>query len=166
MVIDPVELMIQLSLETDMSQFFFQGLMPFDYEDTKRCMQHPHTVMGFSDSGAHVSQMSDASIQTHLLAHWVRERQDFTLEEAVQMLTLAPARAWGFHDRGLLREGMVADINVFDPDRVGPAMPVVVNDLPAGEKRITQRSVGFLATLVNGEVLIAGGSRRELVPAS
>jgi len=155
--IDPVELMIQLSLETDMSQFFFQGLMPFDYEDTKRSLRHPHTVMGFSDSGAHVSQMSDASIQTHLLAHWVRERQDFTLEEAVQMLSLAPARAWGFHDRGLLREGMVADINVFDPERVGPAMPVVANDLPAGEKRITQRSVGFLATLVNGEVLIAAG---------
>jgi N-acyl-D-aspartate/D-glutamate deacylase len=155
--VDPVELMIQLSLETDMSQFFSQSFIPFDYEDTKRCMEHPHTVVGFSDSGAHVSQMSDASIQTHLLAHWVRERQDFSLEEAVRMLTLAPARAWGFHDRGLLSAGMVADINVFDPTRVGPAMPVVVNDLPAGEKRIVQRSVGFLATIVNGEVLIADG---------
>jgi N-acyl-D-amino-acid deacylase len=86
-------------------------------------MAHPRTVMSFSDSGAHVSQMSDASIYTHLLAHWVRDRGDFSLEEAVRMITLAPARAWGFHDRGLLRQGLVADINVFDPDRVAPAMP-------------------------------------------
>jgi N-acyl-D-aspartate/D-glutamate deacylase len=120
-------------------------------------MEHPNTVMSFSDSGAHVSQMSDASIQTHLLAHRVRDREDFTLEQAVRMLTLGPARAWGFHDRGLIREGMVADLNVFDPARIAPAMPTVVHDLPAGEKRIEQRSVGFLATLVGGEVIITEG---------
>jgi N-acyl-D-aspartate/D-glutamate deacylase len=70
---------------------------------------------------------------------------------------LAPARAWGFHDRGLLRQGLVADINVFDPDRVAPAMPTVVHDLPAGEKRIEQKSTGFLATLVGGQVTIDRG---------
>jgi N-acyl-D-amino-acid deacylase len=155
--IDPVELMIQLARETDLHQFFVQTNLPFDHEETKRYLQHPRTVMSFSDSGAHVSQMSDASIQTHLLAHWVRDGGDFTLEEAVRMITLAPARAWGFHDRGLLREGLVADINVFDPDTVGPAMPTVVHDLPAGEKRIEQKAVGFLATLVGGQVIIEGG---------
>jgi N-acyl-D-amino-acid deacylase len=56
-----------------------------------------------------------------------------------------------------LREGLVADVNVFDPERVGPAMPTVVHDLPAGEKRIEQRSVGFLATLVGGQVTIDAG---------
>jgi N-acyl-D-amino-acid deacylase len=155
--IDPVELIIALALETDLSQFFVQTNLPFDHAETKHCMEHPRTVMSFSDSGAHVSQMSDASIYTHLLAHWVRDRGDFSLEEAVRMITLAPARAWGFHDRGLLRQGLVADINVFDPDRVAPAMPTVVHDLPAGEKRIEQRSVGFLATLVGGQVIIDGG---------
>ena len=54
------------------------------------------------------------------------------------MLTLAPAMAWGFTDRGLLREGMVADVNVFDPERVGPAVPEVVRDLPRGGKRLSQ----------------------------
>jgi N-acyl-D-aspartate/D-glutamate deacylase len=155
--LDPVELMIRLALETDLHQFFVQTNLPFDHEETRRYLQHPRTVMSFSDSGAHVSQMSDASIHTHLLAHWVRERGDFSVEEAVRMITLAPARAWGFHDRGLLREGLVADINVFDPDRVAPAMPTVVHDLPAGEKRIEQRSVGFLATLVAGQVIIDDG---------
>jgi N-acyl-D-aspartate/D-glutamate deacylase len=155
--LDPVELMIQLAVETDLDQFFVQTFQPFDHAQTKRYMEHPNTVMSFSDSGAHVSQMSDASIQTHLLAHWVRDREDFTLEQAVRMLTLGPARAWGFHDRGLIREGMVADLNVFDPARIAPAMPTVVHDLPAGEKRIEQRSVGFLATLVGGEVIITEG---------
>jgi N-acyl-D-amino-acid deacylase len=156
--LDPVELMIQLAVETNLDQFFVQTFQPFDHARTKRYMEHPHTVMSFSDSGAHVSQMSDASIQTHLLAHWVRDRGDFTLEQAVRMLTLGPARAWGFHDRGLIREGLIADLNVFDPETVAPAMPTVVNDLPAGEKRIEQRSVGFLATLVAGEVIISEGA--------
>ena len=70
-----------------------------------RAMRHPRTVMTFSDSGAHLSQIADSSIHTHLLGHWVRDRQEFTLEEAVRMITLAPALAWGMSDRGLLRAG-------------------------------------------------------------
>ena len=73
--VDPVTLIIQLSLETHFEQFFVQTNTLFDYEDIKRILAHPRTVMAFSDSGAHVSQMSDSSIQTHLLAHWVRDRQ-------------------------------------------------------------------------------------------
>ena len=117
--------MIDLALETDFTQFFVQTNSPFDTEAVKTAMKHPRTVMAFSDAGAHVSQMSDCSIQTHLLAYWVRDRGDFTLEEAVRMLSFAPARAWGFHDRGLVREGLVADLNVFDPARVAPAMPSI-----------------------------------------
>jgi N-acyl-D-aspartate/D-glutamate deacylase len=157
----PVELMIQLALETDLRQLFWQTFSPFDHDVVKRCLAHPRTVVGFSDSGAHVSQMADASIETHLLGHWVRDRQEFTLEEAVRMLTLEPARAYGFSDRGLVREGMVADLNVFDPDTVAPAMPELVDDLPGAAPRLSQRSVGFLATLVAGEVLVDRGDATE-----
>jgi N-acyl-D-aspartate/D-glutamate deacylase len=101
--------------------------------------------------------MSDASIQTHLLAHYVRNRGTFTFEEAVRMMTLAPARAWGFHDRGMVREGLVADLNVIDPATVAPAMPTVVHDLPGGEPRISQQSVGIAATLVRGRVTVRDG---------
>ena len=119
--VSPVEAMIDLALETDLGQLFIQpSLYPQDPDVLLAVMRHPRTVMTFSDSGAHLSQIADASIHTHLLGYWVRERQEFTLEEAVRMLTLAPAMAWGFADRGLLREGMAADVNVFDPDRVGP----------------------------------------------
>lgn len=162
--IDPVELMIDLALETDLKQFFVQTFAPFDAEAVKGAMKHPRTVPTFSDSGAHVSQISDSSIHTHLLGHWVRDRRDFTLEEAVRMLTLAPARAWGFHDRGLLLEGMVADVNVFDPHRVAPAMPELVHDLPAGEPRIEQRAVGFRATVVGGQIVHRDGRHTGALP--
>src|SRR5262249_20644764 len=82
-------------------------------------------------------------------AYWVRRRQALSLEEGVRMLTLEPATAWGLHDRGLLREGLVADIIVFDPDQVAPKMPEVVNDLPAGARRLRQKAAGFRTSIVN-----------------
>ena len=164
--LDPVELMIQLSLETDLRQFFVQTLSPYDPDDIVQILRHPRTVLSFSDSGAHVSQMADASLQTHLLAHWVRDRQAFSFEEAIRMITFAPARAWGFHDRGLLREGLVADLNVLDPAKVAPAMPTVVHDLPAGEKRIEQRSTGIAATIVRGQVLVRDGRHTGALPGT
>ena len=162
--LDPVEVVIRLSLETDLAQFFVQTNSPFDHDDVEAILRHPRTVMAFSDSGAHVSQMSDASIQTHLLAHWVRNRGAFSFDEAIRMLTLAPARAWGFHDRGLVREGMVADLNVIDPATVAPAMPRVVHDLPAGAKRIEQRATGIAATIVAGQLLIRDGEHTGTLP--
>jgi N-acyl-D-aspartate/D-glutamate deacylase len=162
--LDPVDAMIELALETDFDQLFMQPTSRFAQDDLLDVMKHPYTVMTFSDSGAHVSQIMDSSIHTHLLAYWVRDRQAFTLEEAVRMITLAPAVAGGFTDRGLLREGMVADLNVFDPQRVGPTLPVVANDLPAGAQRLKQTSVGFLATVVAGEVVIAVGEHTGMLP--
>jgi N-acyl-D-aspartate/D-glutamate deacylase len=151
--VSPAEAMIDLALESDFEQLFIQpSLYPQDPEVLVKVLRHPHTVMTFSDSGAHLSQIADASIHTHLLGHWVRDRQEFTLEEAVRMVTLAPALAWGFTDRGLLREGMAADINVFDPGTVGPQVPRIVFDLPAGGRRLEQRAAGFTATVVNGVV--------------
>jgi N-acyl-D-amino-acid deacylase len=162
--VDPVTYIVERSLESDADVFFVQTNTPFDHDDIKRILEHPHTVMAFSDSGAHVSQMSDASIQTHLLAHWVRDREDFTFESAIRMLTLAPARAWGFHDRGLVREGLVADLNVIDPATVAPAMPTVVHDLPAGGKRIEQRATGMLATVVAGQLVHHAGQHTGALP--
>ena len=164
--LDPVELMIQLAIETDLEQIFWQTFMPIGYEDTADLLRSPHVLMAFSDSGAHMSQMADASVHTHLLAYWVRDRQEFSFEEAIRMMTLTPARMWNLHDRGLLREGLVADLNVIDRDLVAPAMPCVVHDLPAGEARIEQRSVGIGATLVAGEVTVRDGVHTGQFPGS
>ncbi len=156
--VHPAEAMIDLMVASRGEQLFIQpSLFAQDERVLLRALRHPRAVMTFSDAGAHLSQIADASIHTHLLGHWVRDRQEFTLEEAVRMVTLAPAQAWGFADRGLLREGLVADLNVFDPTTVGPAVPELVDDLPAGGRRLRQRSVGFRATLVAGEVTLLDG---------
>src|SRR3546814_18719569 len=113
--------------------------------------------MTFSDAGAHVTQQ-ECSLQTYLLAHWVRQKQEFTLEEAVRMVTLAPAEAWGFTDRGLLREGLAADINIFDPDRITPTLPVLLHDLPTGAPRLEFRAAGILdrKSVVEGRCVLVG----------
>jgi N-acyl-D-amino-acid deacylase len=161
---DPVDVMIDLALATNFEQLFVQIIANRDPEHLLSIMKHPRALVTFSDSGAHVSQIMDSSLQTHLLAHWVRDREAFTLEEAVRNLTFAPASAWKFADRGLVREGFVADLNVIDPARVSPAMPEVVSDLPGGSKRLVQRSVGVRSTIVGGEELLANGEHTGALP--
>jgi len=160
----PLDTMIDLALERDLELFFMQPVANEDQDYALELMRHPRAVVTFSDSGAHVSQLMDSSLQTHLLAHWVREKQAFTLEQAVRMLTLVPATLWGFADRGLIREGMAADVVVFDPDTIAAEMPEVVDDLPAGARRLIQRSRGVAATVVNGEVLLRDGKHTGALP--
>ena len=160
----PAETMIELALEKDLDLFFLQPVANEDQDVALEIMRHPRTVTTFSDSGAHVSQLMDSSLQTHLLYHWVRTRQAFTLEKAVSMLTMVPATLWGFHDRGLVREGMAADLVVFDPDTIMAEMPEVVDDLPAGARRLVQRTRGIAATVVNGEILLREGKHTGALP--
>jgi N-acyl-D-aspartate/D-glutamate deacylase len=158
--VDPVELMMDLALETDFNQLFMQfdaNTVPKSEAEALKTLKHPRTVMTFSDSGAHVSLIMDSSIHTHLLAYWMRERGAFTLEEAVKMITLTPAVAWGFADRGLVRQGAIADLNVFDPATIAPQMPTVAHDLPTGACRLKQKSTGILATVIAGNVAFRNG---------
>jgi N-acyl-D-amino-acid deacylase len=155
--VDPVEAMIDIALEHDFDVFFVQHLMSQDEDDLLELMRHPRTAMCFSDSGAHVSQIFDSSIYTHLLAYWVRERQLLPLEEAVSMITARPADIWRLRGRGRLVPGYGADITIFDPDTIAPLMPRVVEDLPGGVKRIDQRAAGIATTIVNGRVLVRDG---------
>jgi N-acyl-D-amino-acid deacylase len=161
---DPVEAMIDLALEKDLELFFLQPIANEDQDHALELMKHPRTVVTFSDSGAHVSQIMDASLQTHLLSHWVRAKQALTLEQAVRMLSFEPATHWGFSDRGLIREGFAADLIVFDPDTVAPEMPEVVHDLPAGARRLVQRARGISTTVVNGEILLRDGKPTGALP--
>ena len=164
--VHPVEAMIALGLESEFKVCFFQPTSNDDPGDVKRILDHPRTVMTFSDAGAHVSQIMNASLPTHLLSTWVREWQIFSLERAVRMLTLVPSTVWGFADRGLVREGFVADVNVIDPDAVASHLPKVEHDLPGGAARLTQRASGFLATVVGGEVLLEQGEHTGALPGS
>ena len=162
--VDPVEVMLDVALEHDYDVFFRQPFSPFDVTVVEEALRHSPSVMGFSDAGAHVSQMADYSLPTYLLAHLVRDRQTFSLAEAVAMMTFKPARAWGFHDRGLVREGLVADLNVLDPDTVSPSLPSLVRDLPGGAPRVQQLSTGIAATVVAGAVVVRDGVHTGATP--
>jgi len=159
----PVEVMIDLVLEND-DQVFVQPLVNEDPEHVLGMLRHARTLATFSDSGAHVCQEMGSSLQTHLLNYWVRQRQAFTLEEAVRKLTFDNASAWEIHDRGLVRTGYRADLVVFDERRVRPAMPTVQTDLPGGARRLVQKAEGIAATVVNGQVTLENGEPTGRTP--
>lgn len=162
--VHPVELMIDMSLERDLRMFFRQPIANEDQDHVLEMIKHPRSIVTFSDSGAHVSQIMDSSLQTHLLSYWVREKQALTLEEAVRQITYNTATLWGLHDRGLLRAGMAADLVVFDEATVGARMPEIKHDLPAGAKRLKQTADGIMHTIVNGDVLLTNNEHTGAVP--
>jgi N-acyl-D-aspartate/D-glutamate deacylase len=152
----PVDVILDLALEND-NRMFVQPIVNESPADVLNLLKHPRTLATFSDSGAHVCQEMGSSLQTHLLSYWVRNKQQFTLEEAVRMLTFDNASAWELPDRGLVRSGYAADLVVFDEARIKPRLPTVEQDLPGGARRLVQKADGIAATIVNGTVAIDNG---------
>ena len=152
----PVEVIIDLALEND-NRVFVQPLVNEQPDDVLGLLKHRRTLATFSDSGAHVCQEMGSSLQTHLLSYWVRQRQQFTLEEAVRMLTFDNASAWELPGRGLVRTGYAADLVVFDEAAIRPRLPTVEQDLPGGARRLVQKADGIAATIVNGAIAFENG---------
>ncbi len=161
---DPVDTFIELALAKNLKQFFLQPLANENQDHVLEMMKHPRSVVTFSDSGAHVSQIMDSSLQTHVLSHWVREKQALTLEEAIRMLTFVPASHWGLQGRGMLRPGWAADVIVFDPEKIAPMLPTLDHDLPAGARRLKQKATGLKTTIVNGQVLLKNNEHTGALP--
>jgi N-acyl-D-aspartate/D-glutamate deacylase len=131
---------------------------PDDWEVRRDCWLDSRTVIGGSDAGAHLDMLSTFSFTTDLLSVGVRERGLVTTEEAVRLLTAEPAALYGFVDRGVLREGAVADVVLFDEDRVGHDPVRSTFDLPGGAGRLYSEGIGIAAVLVGGEPLVVGGA--------
>ena len=159
----PVEVMLDLMIDNE-DQLFVQPLVNESPADVLGMLQHPRTLATFSDSGAHVCQEMGSSLQTHLLNYWVRQKQAFSLEQAVRMLTFDNASAFEFNDRGLLRPGYRADVVVFDADTIRPRLPTVETDLPGGARRLVQKADGIAATVVNGAVTFRHGVSTGVYP--
>ena len=100
-------------------------------------------LLGLADAGAHVGQTMDASAPTYLLTYWVRERGALSLEDAVRRLTSDTAATFGIRDRGVLREGAFADLNVIDWDALALPVPEFVHDFPHGAGRFVQGARGL-----------------------
>jgi N-acyl-D-aspartate/D-glutamate deacylase len=126
-----------------------------DHEALLEQLRDPDAVLGLDDGGAHCGAICDASIPTYMLTHWVRDRSRgprLELGEVVRRLTSQPAALYGFDDRGRVAEGLRADLNVIDLDRLRLHAPRAVHDLPAGGVRLLQDATGYRATVVDGQV--------------
>jgi len=123
-------------------------------------MQHRDTVIGLGDGGAHMLRICDASLPSHVLAYWTRDRvgERLPVATAVRMLTADTAGAVGLNDRGVLAPGYQADLNVIDYDRLRLAAPHVQSDLPGGGARLMQRAEGYVATILHGTIVARDGT--------
>ena len=152
------DLALDLSLASELEARFRMPVANTDEAVVSELINHPSTMLGLSDAGAHASQLCDACAPTHLLGHWVRERGALPLEEAVRQLTSEPAEVFGLVDRGTLALGRPADVTVFDPETVGCSPLRRVRDFPAGADRLVADANGIRAVIVNGVLLREDGA--------
>ena len=162
---DPREVVYDLLLEDDGRAFLMYAIA--GYAEQSRdplyaMLTHPLTVMGGSDSGAHMRTICDASVQTFMLIDWVRDRAkddpyQLPIELVVKKQSRDTARLFGMHDRGTLEPGMKADLNLIDLGALRIEKPEMVHDLPAGMPRLMQTAQGYVASLVSGEIVQENG---------
>ncbi|MYE11245.1 MAG: amidohydrolase family protein [Gammaproteobacteria bacterium] len=151
------ETFLRLSLETGGRALFNLRMFNRNLKALGDLFRNENIFPSLGDAGAHVSQIMDAGWTSFILSYWVREAGLYSVGEAVRRMTSGPARVMGLQDRGVLRPGTRADVNVLDPDTVAERQPELVHDFPGGAPRYIQKAVGYKATLVNGQVAVADG---------
>ena len=157
----PIDVMLDLSLAGDLNVEFLGPNRGFNAQYMAEMINDSdYTFPGVSDGGAHTKFFTGGAFTTDFL-HWlVRDEQRITLEEAHYRLSALPAKAAGFYDRGVLREGAAADVVVYDLDGLGIEpdwIGEIAHDFPGGEWRRVQRAKGYQNIIVNGEVTFEDG---------
>jgi N-acyl-D-aspartate/D-glutamate deacylase len=165
--VTPAEVMFDIAIEDELQTFFrISGPVNVDESRLERILKSPATLVGISDGGAHLQTFAGGDYTSYFLAHWVREKGSFTLEEGVAELTSRVAGFLGLSDRGTLDVGKAADVVVFDPDTVEPLALQTLDDIPGGGTRMTKNSRGIPWVLVNGEAVVEEGEATDAVPGS
>ena len=166
----PAELAYDLMLEKGGRGILYRPTTNYadgDLAVVHEMLGHPNTLIGLGDGGAHVGVMCDATDMAHTISYWTRDRTrgpKHELEDMVHRLTAANAEAIGLTDRGRIAPGLRADINIVNYDELQLQSPKIQYDLPAGGKRLVQRSKGFDATLLAGEPIWRDGMATGALP--
>ena len=165
----PEEIAYDILIEGDSGGKLYLAMA--NYSDGKldavgEILSHPDVVLGLGDGGAHLGTICDASYSTFALAYWARDRKSGrkTVEDMVQRMTKATADVMGQTDRGLVKVGLRADLNVIDFENLALNAPEVVYDLPSGDRRLLQRAEGYEITMVGGEIVYRNGEATGVLP--
>ncbi|HEX2590613.1 MAG TPA: amidohydrolase family protein, partial [Rhizomicrobium sp.] len=167
-----VEYMYDLLLRADGKELFYQplgGYVTYNFDFFRKNIEHPNVLFGLSDGGAHCGVIADAGMPTFILTHWARDRtkgDQFPLEFLVKKLSSETAKAYGMHDRGELKPGFLADLNIIDFDALRLHRPEAVHDLPAGGRRLVQRVEGYRYTVKSGQVTFEDGVSTGALPGT
>lgn len=167
--VSPLELAYDLLLKDGGKTVFLFAAVNYAYSNMDHFAEmfaHPATLIGLGDGGAHYGLICDSSYPTTLLTHWTKERPGnrIDLPKAVQALTALPAELIGLSDRGTLRPGLRADINIIEFDNLELLSPRAIYDLPTGRRRLMQLATGYRATIVAGQTILADGERTGRLP--
>jgi N-acyl-D-aspartate/D-glutamate deacylase len=160
------DVMLDLAVEEKLeTEFLLQSRSPEEDVELAEYVKTGHAIPSQTDAGAHLNtNFCTAGESSYVLAEWVRERQLLTLEDAIRRFTFQPARIMGLADRGLVREGLVADLMVFDPDRIGVKEDEITRDGPNGSPRRVQRAEGVEHVIVGGEAVFDRGQHTGALP--
>lgn len=168
--VDPNELVYDAMLQDDGKAFLYFTMHNYtegSLENVRTMLEHPDTLYGLSDGGAHVGAICDVSIPTTMLTLWCRDRTrgpKLDLVDVIRSQTRDTAFAVGLHDRGVLAPGYLADVNVIDFDRLQLQAPYMVYDLPTGARRLMQKADGYVATIKRGQIIYRDGEPTDALP--
>ena len=161
--LNPLELCLDILTRgegKDMIYYAFLNYGESSLDPAKEMMEHPNTILGLGDGGAHCGSICDGSFTTHMLTHWTRDRkrgEKLELPWVIKAHCRDTAKAVGLNDRGVLAPGYKADINIVDLKKMQLRKPEVHFDLPAGGRRLMQYADGYVATIVNGVPIYLDG---------
>ena len=159
-----IDAMLDLSVADNLRTEWTGPAVGAEVENYRQMMNSPYILTGLSDGGAHVKFLTAGIYPTEVLAWMARDGGLLSLEEAHFRLSGLMAWAGGFKDRGTLREGLAADIIIYDLDKLEALPDEVVYDLPAGEWRRVQRAEGYRHILVNGQTIFEDGKCTGATP--
>ena len=138
-----------------------------DLEGQREVIEHPQSVFGLSDGGAHCGVLVDAGVPTYMLSYFTRDRErgpKMSLEFVVHKLTQDSARVYGLNDRGVIAPGYKADLNVIDYEGLKLEKPEMIYDLPANGKRLVQKAQGYRMTIKAGVITYENGDHTGALP--
>jgi N-acyl-D-amino-acid deacylase len=160
------DVMLDLAIEEKLeTEFLLRSRSPEEEAEIAEYVKTGHAIPSQTDAGAHLNtNFCTAGESTYVLGEWVRDRQLLTLEDAIRRFTFQPASIMGLRDRGLVREGMTADLMVFDLEKLGVKEDEITRDGPNGSPRRVQGATGVDYVVVGGQLVLDHGQHTGAYP--